>query len=84
MFLYMAIQYSQKERTQNIQAQLCSVSPEMGLLLPDEGAQGRPGPGLWRLLLRQAQAAFESPGHLFACLEKEILRTISYYFYEME
>lgn len=55
----------------------------MGLLLPDEGAQGRPGP--WRSLLRQAQAAFESPGHLFVCLEeREILRTISYYFYEME
>lgn len=42
---------SQKERTWNTAGQLHPQLPEsplfeMSLLLPDEGAQGRPGPGL--------------------------------------
>ena len=40
-------------------------------ILPDGDVQGKPGPGLLRLLLQQAQAASESPDHWFVCLESK-------------
>lgn len=40
-------------------------------ILPDGDVQGKPGPGLLKLLLQQAQAAFESPDHWFVCLESK-------------
>lgn len=40
-------------------------------ILPGGDVQKKPGPGLMRLLLQQAQAASESPDHSFVCLESK-------------
>lgn len=50
---------------------LKAFSVMAGNSLPGEDVPGKPGPGLWRLLLQQARAVSESPGHWFVCLESK-------------